>query len=171
MIPPTPVHVRSFLRTKGRKGVLVPIDEWSSPLRGRHYIEGALELTIGGKPVVTQDMWDDLDFLWPMVIKGLEELTNQGSASVWFPDQPLELAFDRVQRDTLRVAAQPLRTDRASDRKPSWRNAAGVEERNFYAHMIHAGEHFFRRMEELQADGGFQQDLDRLGALRAQVLG
>lgn len=169
MIPPTPVHVRSFLRTERRKGTLVPIEDWSSSLRGRHFIEGAVELTIGGKPVVTQEMWDDIDFLWPMIIKGLEELATRGSASVWFPDQPLELALKRVRRETLSVAVE--RPVRRTGRRSARRTAAGVEEQNFYAHMIDAGEHFFRRLEELEADGGFQSELSRLEALRSQVLG
>ena len=169
MIHLTPVEVRSFLMQKHKRNTtFIPIEDWSSSLRGRSFIEGALELTIGGKPLMTQAMWDEIDFLWPMTIKGIEELATRGSASVWFPDQPIELVFERVRKDTLRVAVQPLRLGTA--RRPTWRAAAGVEERNFYAHMIGAGEHFFRRLEELEADGGFQQELRRLETLRSQVL-
>lgn len=158
MIPPTPVHVRSFLRTEGRKGTLVPIDDWRSSLRGRSFIEGSMELTIGGTPLLTRNMWDDIDFMWGLLVNTLEELNAQGSATLQLSG--FRLALKRVRRDTLSVAVE----------QTAGRTAAGVEKRNFYAHMIGAGEHFFRRLEELEADGGFQGDLRRLEALRSQVL-
>ncbi|MBE3002348.1 hypothetical protein IDM40_27155 [Nocardiopsis sp. HNM0947] len=166
MIPPTPVEVRSFLMQKGkvRKGkrdlAFIPIEDWSSPLRGQIYIEGSMELTIGGKPLLTRDMWDDIDFMWGLLVNTLEELAAQGSSTLRLSG--MRLVLKRVRQDTLSVAVEtPIR---------GGRTAAGVEERNFYAHMISAGEHFFRRLEDLQADGGFQQDLRRLEALRARVL-
>lgn len=159
MIPLTPVEVRSFLMKKHkRNSTFIPVEDWSSPLRGQSFIEGAPELTIGGKPLLTRDMWDDIDFMWRLLVNTLEKLETQGSATLELSS--FRLVLERVRRDTLSVAVEPS----------FQRTAAGVEEHNFYAHMIDAGEHFFRRMEELEAAGGFQRELRRLEALRARVL-
>ncbi|MDC9591758.1 hypothetical protein PSI23_21385 [Xenorhabdus sp. XENO-10] len=57
------------------------------------YVEGALELTINGKPLITKAMWDDTNHLWGYFTEGLSLVYENKEFECGFPDQPIEVKF------------------------------------------------------------------------------
>ncbi|MEJ7596461.1 MAG: hypothetical protein WKG01_01020 [Kofleriaceae bacterium] len=73
---------------------LVPIAQFHGPIDDEDYIEGAIELTIDYKPLLTTAQVDYVDQLWAYLITGMAEEVAQGKPfSTLFPDCPIEVAL------------------------------------------------------------------------------
>ena len=53
------------------------------------YIEGAIILEVEGVEVLSLELWDDMDWLWPFVVQALDDCRRLGEGERDFPDQPL----------------------------------------------------------------------------------
>ena len=72
-----------------------PIEQFAGKIGDPQYIEGAIELSIGGKLVLDKSMWDYVDQLWAYLVEGLVSVCRDGKFFTYFPDQPIKLSFWR----------------------------------------------------------------------------
>jgi hypothetical protein len=106
------VEIRTLLRTG--EGDFVPIErvegrvKWSS-------VNGAIELSIDGKPIITTKEWDDVRDLW-LYIVGIVELLYSGAkeARIYFPDQPISFVLSRKGHGQIEVLCDTGRERRSA---------------------------------------------------------
>lgn len=72
----------------------------------RGYLDGAIEIRLGGKTVLGQEFWDEVEFLWWGLVDLVAGFSERGSASVDFPDQPLRIRLARRERQWLRMTVE-----------------------------------------------------------------
>lgn len=110
------IHVESWLKIADD---LVSVQEFSGPVADQDYVEGAIELTILHKPMLTRDMIDYVDQLWAYLIRGLGEVLVGNEFSTYYPDMPIQIIFRPQGRDVTvivdpqewnRIASAPLDT-------------------------------------------------------------
>jgi hypothetical protein len=82
------MFVESYIKTGER---FVPIREFQGIIVDPDYIEGAIEVRINGVDLITQEMWDYVDQLWEYLIDLVTQAVAGQEASVFFPDQPIEV--------------------------------------------------------------------------------
>lgn len=97
------IAIRSFLKVEN---ALVPVEEFVGPVLDDSYIEGAIELSIGHKPILTREMVDYVDQLWAYLIRGLGEVVAGREFSTFYPDMPLEVVL-RPQGDRVTLMVDP----------------------------------------------------------------
>lgn len=142
------IHIDSYLKTQGTvisslpppDGALVPVAQFAGPLEDDRYVDGALVISVDGVEVLTTSQWDLIDQLWCDVVDMLRELDRTGKAHTYFPDQPLELAFEHVDKSRVRITLTRSQNDRRS---------AELDRREFEAAICQAGVHFFGEMLRL----------------------
>lgn len=92
------VTIKSFLKVRDD---LVRVEEFTGPVTDEHYIEGAIELSVDGRPILTSAMVDYIDQLWAYLATGLGEVVAGKEFSTCYPDMPLEIILqplgDRVK--------------------------------------------------------------------------
>lgn len=92
------VTVKSFLKVGDN---LVPVEEFTGPIVDEDYIEGAIELSVDRKPILTREMVDYVDQLWAYLARGLGEVVAGREFSTYYPDMPLQIVLqplgDRVK--------------------------------------------------------------------------
>lgn len=85
------VSIASYLK---QDGALVPLAEFRGPIEDEDYIEGAIELSINGKPLLTTAQVDYVDQLWAYLIQGIVGAVRDGQLfSTFFPDCPIEITM------------------------------------------------------------------------------
>lgn len=87
------VRVSSFLRESD--GSFTPLDRVVEAPADPDYIEGAIELVIDGVEIIGCSEWDYVDQLWAYVASMISALKSEIRASTYFPDQPVELIFEK----------------------------------------------------------------------------
>ncbi|GLU47147.1 hypothetical protein [Nocardiopsis ansamitocini] len=92
-------RLSTYLRT--RHGEFVDIFSPEAHGEGRAYPEGAIELVLSGKAVLTTDLWDDIEFLWWYLVDMVAQFFAHGSGRMDFPDQPLTATLTRRRGDWL----------------------------------------------------------------------
>lgn len=81
---------QSFLKVGD---TLVPVEQFAGPVLDEDYIEGAIELSVGDKPVLTREMVDYPDQLWAYLIEGLEQIRAGREFSTYYPDMPVKIVL------------------------------------------------------------------------------
>ncbi len=110
--------VRSRILTT--EGEMRLIDDPAAVPRFPEYVDGAIELVVGGVHVLGLRHWDVVDQLWAYIATALGNMLSSGHGSTLFPDQPIELSFTRESNEVvvgLRVPGEPpvlARADGAS---------------------------------------------------------
>lgn len=85
------VSIASYLKQDGQ---LVALEDFTGPIEDEDYIEGALELSINGRPLLTTAQVDYVDQLWAYLIQGMAEEVRDGQPfTTGFPDCPIEVAL------------------------------------------------------------------------------
>jgi len=126
------VTVQSFLKVDAN---LVSVEEFAGPIIDEDYIEGAIELSVDRRPILTREMVDYVDQLWAYLIRGLGEVVAGREFSTSYPDMPLEIMF-RPQRDRVTIIVDP--------RERNMEASLSIEE--LLAGMVPAGTLFFERL-------------------------
>jgi hypothetical protein len=89
------IAIKSYLGSinihSGSNFILV--QEYHGSIVDPQHIDGAIELTIHGQSLISQDQWDLLDQLWIYILNGIEQITNQHNYHSSFPDSPVPLIF------------------------------------------------------------------------------
>ncbi|MEJ7713449.1 MAG: hypothetical protein WKF84_27300 [Pyrinomonadaceae bacterium] len=131
------VKVESYLKVGD---TFVLISEFEGRVPDPMYVEGAIELEMNGVKVLSLELWDDINYLWPYVAGGLLEITKEQEWSTDFPDQPITLTFRTdARRQRIFVEVDPSRG--------VVKTSASYDE--FMTAMSEAAQEFFRRMAEL----------------------
>lgn len=97
------VTIRSWVKAND---ALVPVEQFTGPIADENYIEGAIELSVEQKPILTCEMTDYVDQLWAYLIRGLGEVVAGREFSTFYPDMPLEVAF-RPQDGRVTILVDP----------------------------------------------------------------
>jgi hypothetical protein len=132
------ISISSYLMQGGQ---LVPLAEFRGPIEDEDYIEGALELSVQGNPLLTTAQVDYVDQLWAYLIQGMTEDVKEGQPfTTGFPDCPIEVTLrpdlarqqitcevDLKQKRPVRSATAPL---------PAFKQAFVEEGRRFLQHLI-----------------------------------
>jgi len=143
-----PISVQSLLRVAED---LVPVDQLSGQALDRidrNNIEGAIELSVWRKPILTRENVDDVYLLWIYLVEGLEELAAGRGLSISYPDMPVQIMFrPRHGRVTIKVDTRE----------------ASVETAPLLGAMLPAGILFFEVLRSFVADA--DRYIARLGAL------
>jgi hypothetical protein len=142
------IQIESYVKTRGAvisslpppDGVLVPIAQFAGPLEDDRYVDGALVISVDQVEVLTTSQWDLVDHLWCDIVDMLSELDRVGRAHTYFPDQPLELEFEHVDKSRVRITLTRRENDHRSAELDRW---------EFEAAICRAGIHFFREMLRL----------------------
>lgn len=79
------VVVTSWLRDP--HGAFVPLG--SAQPASCAYISGSIVLEVGGVEVLSLELWDDIDWLWPFVVQAFDDCRTLGAGERYFPSQPL----------------------------------------------------------------------------------
>ncbi|WP_157489044.1 hypothetical protein [Pseudofrankia sp. DC12] len=65
------------------------------------YVPGAISLMIDGSEVLGTDLWDDVNWLWPFVVRAFDECRRKGVGRRGFPDQPITFKVEKVWKGNL----------------------------------------------------------------------
>lgn len=85
------ISIASYLKQGSE---LVPIAELRGPIADENYIEGAIELSINHKPLLTTAQVDYVDQLWAYLVQGMVENVSEGRPfKTYFPDCPIEVTL------------------------------------------------------------------------------
>lgn len=138
-----PVQVRSLVRAKN--GVFIPLAEVQSDAASRWmFVEGAIELTVRQKAVITTEEWDDIDDLWINITSVVRKICGgEEQAEMYFPDQPIMFRLSRIQGGMMEVVSE----------KGNARRRAVAAERDIVTALCRAGISFFGHLISLGAAG------------------
>lgn len=128
--------VNSFLRTSN--GEFVQVETCTDHPTDPDYVEGAIEIVVDGVEIVGRREWDYIDQLWSYIADMVEALRSHGTASTYYPDQPIRLEFKR-EGSRVVVASQD----------GEWVRRGSVDYVEFDRIIRTAGRAFFERMAEL----------------------
>ncbi|GAA1102241.1 hypothetical protein NE857_14915 [Nocardiopsis exhalans] len=143
------VEIETFL--KGADGGFVRLEACRVPPPDLDYIEGAIRMSVDGLEIIGFEEWDYVDQLWCYIAEMVAKMQSLGYAEIYFPDQPIKLAFRVVGSRTL-VAAKIGKETKMVD----------VSSVDFLKAIKDAGMAFFQKMSELVPDNSYaeaQQEL------------
>ncbi|MDC9591591.1 hypothetical protein PSI23_20485 [Xenorhabdus sp. XENO-10] len=86
----TNININSYIKIGDE---FFDIFQYEGKIRDIHYIDGALELTINGKPLIDKSMWDNINHLWNYFSEGLSLVYENKEFRCSFPDQPIDVKF------------------------------------------------------------------------------
>jgi hypothetical protein len=69
------------------------VSEYNGVFKDPRHIDGAIELIVNGKALISQEQWDLIDQLWIYIINGIESAINGKEYIASFPDSPVKLSF------------------------------------------------------------------------------
>ncbi|WP_143082592.1 hypothetical protein [Nonomuraea wenchangensis] len=130
------VSVKSYLRQ--RDGNFIRVEDCVVPYGDSRYIEGAIELVVDEVLIIGLEEWDLVDQLWAYIATMVKTLSESDRCSTSFPDQSIQLTFQRQGARILVSCEVGEVTRSASARSPE-----------FIAALRGAGQLFFRKMAEL----------------------
>jgi hypothetical protein len=81
------ISIESFVRLGD--GEFTPIREVRPFAGDCAYVPGAIVLSVDGVAVLSLDLWDDINWLWPYVVQALDDCRRTGTGERYFPDQPI----------------------------------------------------------------------------------
>ncbi len=73
------------------------IGEYDGAIDDPRHIDGAIELIIDGKYLISQEQWDLVDLLWIYLVDGIESVIDGTDYSSSFPDSSVELSFKQTE--------------------------------------------------------------------------
>lgn len=130
----TGVVVETYLRDGG--GAFTPVAEVVRYDGDQRHVPGAIELVVDGQPVLDRELWDDVDWLWPLVVQAVDDGLRTGVGERWFPDQPILVRVERsgAHRLLLTVTGGPVHRVVSADRAALAR-AVAAGARDFFGHL------------------------------------
>lgn len=98
------VDVNTFLRTPSGPIPIAEVQRYDGQV---NYVEGSIVLDVDGCELLSHDLWDDVNWLWPFVVQAVDEALRTGFGEFYFPDQPI-LFEDVSKGDPDRLAEQAM---------------------------------------------------------------
>ncbi|GAB3624636.1 hypothetical protein GCM10027418_27210 [Mariniluteicoccus endophyticus] len=104
------------------------------------YLTGALSFTVDGVELFGLDLWDDINWLWPLLVLVFADYRRTGSGKQWFPDQAISITAERawVGHTLIRV------TDGATINR-----SAVAPDGELFEALVASGSEFFRAWRRL----------------------
>lgn len=128
------VEIETYLRSASGDFVLVAdVPDYSGDNR---HVSGAINFVVDGQHVLDQELWDDVDWLWPYVVQAIDECVTSGHGERYFPDQPVLFRADRCgeSRLMLKVEGGPIHRVVSADRREVLAAVAAAA-LDFFAHL------------------------------------
>lgn len=89
------IEIKSYIGSvniqSGKNFILV--NNYNGIVKDPRHIDGAIELMVNGKAIISQEQWDLIDQLWIYIINGIESAINGKESIASFPDSPVKLSF------------------------------------------------------------------------------
>ena len=104
------MKVETFLRVDGE---FLSMSKCHEAVRDENYIEGAIEITIQQKEILSREHWDYVDQLWSYLLNGISEISEGHSFSTYLPDQPVEISFKVLDINKVEVQVNDNKTTTA----------------------------------------------------------
>lgn len=80
------------------------ISDYNGPVKDRLYILGSIELSVDGELLISRDLCDDINHLWPYLLHGIGALLEgQIEWSIGYPSRPFKLTFKRIATDQVMI--------------------------------------------------------------------
>ena len=133
------IEIETYLRSAS--GEFLPVDACVDRPLDADYVEGAIRIVINGVEILGVEEWDYIDQLWAYIASMIPKLSATGYASTYFPDQPIELSFQRQGSQVLVSATLNEKTRKAS-----------VAMSDFLSALRKSGVEFFTKMSTLLPD-------------------
>lgn len=92
---------------------LIPISEISSLDGEGTYVFGAITLIIGGEALLSDDMRDDINWLWPYLVETIEKCRTGEPAQCYFPSCPLVFSAALVGQEFIQLSVSGRGVDRS----------------------------------------------------------
>ncbi|MDC9596949.1 hypothetical protein [Xenorhabdus anantnagensis] len=86
----TNININTYIKVKDE---FIDFYQYEGDIKKSDYVDGVLELTINGKPLIDKSMWDDIIDLWSYLSEGLFLVYENKEFKCYFPDQPIEVKF------------------------------------------------------------------------------
>ena len=131
------VQVRTFVRS-GEK--FSPVSEVLRYEEDCYYVAGAVSLVIDGSEMLGTDLWDDVNWLWPLLVQALDDCRRTGLGRRGFPDQPISFKAQLAWAGNVLVTV--------SDGGAINRSAVAPAE-ELYQVVAREGLHFFNELQRL----------------------
>ena len=141
------VTIKSFLKVGNN---LVPVEEFAGPILDEDYIEGAIELSVDHRPILTREMVDYVDQLWAYFARGLREVAAGREFSTNYPDMPLKIVL-QPQGDRVKLMIRSRSGKRDAD--------VSVSLYDLLQAMISEGKVFFEKLRPLAPGNQASYDL------------
>lgn len=77
------------------------IENYTGSVKDPKHIDGAIELTVDGIPLIVKEQWDLVDQLWIYIVNGVEKVVNGESYTSSFPDSSTELSLKLTKTPNL----------------------------------------------------------------------
>lgn len=133
------VAVESYVRVDGE---FRPIREAERHDESCTWVPGAISLTVDGVELFGVRLWDDVNWLWPLVVQALDECRRSGAGQTAFPDQEIW-----ISAATLEGGGDVLLSVTTRDRRIDRSAVAPADE--LYAVVARAGIDFFEELRRL----------------------
>lgn len=88
------IDVRSYLRVND--GKFVPFEDVEAFSGDCRWVPGAIVFRIGDTEVLSLELWDDINWLWPYVVQALDDCRRVGEGERFFPSQPLRFRAESL---------------------------------------------------------------------------
>lgn len=73
------------------------LGEFDREIDDPRHIDGAIELIIDGKYLISQEQWDLVDLLWIYIVEGIKSIIDGNDYSSSFPDSSVEFSFKKTE--------------------------------------------------------------------------
>ncbi len=93
------IEVKSYIGSiniQGGKNFTL-VSQYDGAIDDPRHIDGAIELIIDGKYLISQEQWDLVDLLWIYLVNGIESVINGTDYTSSFPDSSVELSFKKIE--------------------------------------------------------------------------
>lgn len=89
------IEVKSYLGSINvqQGSVFTLVEDYTESVKDPRHIDGAIELTIDGNPLIVKEQWDLIDQLWIYIVNGMESVVGGESYTSSFPDSPTKLSL------------------------------------------------------------------------------
>ncbi|MCE3607862.1 hypothetical protein LXA47_30305 [Massilia sp. P8910] len=84
-----------------RGNIFIPIEEWNGTIDDPKYVKGAIILTLDGKIILDESLWDDVNWFWPYIANGLPDILEGKDFQTGFPDQPITFSIKHLNDNWL----------------------------------------------------------------------
>ncbi|MDP6707401.1 MAG: hypothetical protein QF893_13740 [Alphaproteobacteria bacterium] len=95
------IEINTFSRLNSR---LIDINDYTGTIRNSDYIEGSIEVKIGRTAVLSKDVWDDVNYLWPYIGNAIEDVCQGKDAEFYYPDQPIRVKLRLLSGQRLSIS-------------------------------------------------------------------